>query len=673
MITASRPAPSWVLVIEFVWLLAAYLALVEVPSGPHPGHEPAWYFLLTFAATQHLQWGRDLNFPLGPLGYLAKGAFLPRVRIGMIAYALAAPAALLALTFAYARTCDVLGAAVILVVAPFAFLLTGGTALYGIAPCAILALAWAVSRGLVFDPRVALGMGVLLGFAALVKIDIALDCAALYVGTALFSRGDFQKVLRAALAFTIGATGTFLAFFDADHRMAVTKLGICAASAAIASLGYALTKRLDPRRHARELFVPAACGAGLAATAVVIADQNARTYFRLLWELLRGYSSAMSSTGDPSLLVTAVAIGLATLCALALFERKARGFAVGLGLVMFLAFKHGFVRADAHTWGYFVVAAIVGAVAFTTTRYGPGLFLALLAAGFSLKTLYAETSIYSPLSALLPARVAGKLQTLSIDLAATDESVRGPLSSLRVPPRVLATLSGSVAALPWDFELPYANGLRVAIAPVPQLLLAYTAPLDKLDAAYFTSDSAPANVLLGLDPIDGRHPFAEAPSTTAALWCLYRSGETFDVRGLSYVALRRDGRGCSGRGRSMSREVSWDEPVFIPAIRRGEAVRVYISIHESFEGIFIGLAWKPAPIMIRVSDARNASREYRILPGNAEDGIILQPPIVSIDDLRSLFGKGIANGIIAVRVISASPWQYQSQIQITYEKITRDR
>ena len=78
-------------------------------------------------------------------------------------------------------------------------------------------------------------------------------------------------------------------------------------------------------------------------------------------------------------------------------------------------------------------------------------------------------------------------------------------------------------------------------------------------------------------------------------------------------------------------------------------------------------------VHIRVSDARNASREYRILPGNAEDGIILQPPIVNIDDLRSLFGKGIANGIIAVRVISASPWQYQSRIQITYEKITRDR
>lgn len=652
-------------VVALLGSAVAYVGLVAIPSPPHPGLDASWQFLLTYASSHHLQWGRDIDFTYGPLGYLGIGEFLRSAAIPILAYAFAIPALLLAVLFSLTRRQAAPWAVAMFVAVVLAVAADVQDTI--LTACAILAFAAACVYGRVLDSRFAAAYGILVGLASLMKVNVALDCALLYTVALVFYRQPLTVKVKSGLALGASAVLVFVAGFDADPMHSLPKLVACFAVGAFCVLAYAKIERANVRAVWK---LPFAGGALLSGILLIAANPSAREYVVFSWEFVRGYSSAMSIGGNAPTLLLALVLSATTLVTLTTLPRILRGVEVGFAVTLFLVFKHGFVRADGHEIGYFILSTVIAVAIMGLTRSGPARLAALVVAVFSLVSLsLLQVRLLDNFDA---DRVHEKVRLLGIDLSSTDASLHGGVASLRVPDELGGKLvTGRVAGLPWELDLPYANDLSPAFPRIPQLYTAYTPVLDRADAHWFAAGDAPEHLLYLFLAIDGRHPFAEAPETSATIWCRYRFGGSAVIGGSPYTLLERGADRCGDTRVLQRQRIAWGEPFRLPAVQPGQAVRLRFEIHRSLVGVLAEFLWRLDAVTMRVSDANGGEREYRILPLTASDGILVQPLVIDADSLAKFFGAGLAADAVTVQLRAAHQSEFTSTVDAVAEIVTR--
>jgi hypothetical protein len=541
---------------------------------PTAGLDPSWHAGLNMAAQRGFDFGRDIVWTYGPLGYLKTPLlyYVEPFRVAILYTFLLRAATAIALVWAMRRTFSL----------PVSLLITWIVlAVLAEDPALVLAGVIAISSLLARQRPLpvwaVVALGAWAGLEALGKLSIGgavflilliwvwaqSERRALTVGIFVASFATTFTVLWLVCSQALGAIPDYL------HR------------GAMVTFGYSSAMGLE---------VPGQMWTYWAALAIA---------------LIGGYGIVTASS--------------------ALHGRR-RGAAIGiLALILFVEFKEGFVRHDTHVLLFFsAMLCIIPALGWGRAHRSEAL-LATVVVG----TAFFAALGGDPAAAINPRESASSFwdqAKLTVSAGKRNAAIASARSSMTMqygfPPR-FARLIGNrpVAILPYEAGLAWALRLNWHPLPVFQDYQAYTSGLDDLNANALSSDDGPAFVIRNTAPdIDGRSSTFDPPREYIALLCHFRQV----ARNNTWEILQRVPNRC-GREKPLGSRtsVAWGEGITVP---RAPANSMVLA---SVRGVGVGgferlrsLAHRPVNRYVRFGNGR----QVRIIPALAGDGLLMSAP-----------------------------------------------
>jgi hypothetical protein len=602
------------------WLLGSIAALLGWEIGmnsPGPGIDQSWNAGLAIAAHEGMQWGTEIVFSYGPLGFLQSQSMW---------FGDQAVLAFLFSAAVYVGFCIALVGALRRVL-PAGFALLAAFLAVGVLPLIEqpLLLAALVALGLIErrpPPRtLTLLVPALAGFAAI---------------EALVKLSSGPVI---AVVLLLGLVGA---------RARPWQLGAYVGLLALGALGLWL-----------------AGGQSLSAAPDFLANTA---------QIVSGYSTAMLRKVDVPAwkvtLATRIAAGLtiALVVAAALIpaaDRRARLAAVGLvALVGFTLFKEGVVRTDAsHLTLYFSSACLLWVALPWRPSGGPWWLLggaaAIAVIGLPVRPPGLPTNLDAVANVRFAADQARTLLDGSRRQRLIDEGAEGMRATYRLDPRTRAALKGhSVAVEPWEVGAAWAYDLDWRPLPVFQSYSAYTAKLDRLNAEQVESPEGPERILrenqqlvfteFPTADLDGRYPGWDPPEQARAVLCNFAPLRTTE----RWQVLGRVPDRCRAPRPVGSVEAGYGEAVEVPAPGPDEVV--FVRIHGAGVGglerlLSAALHARVRQIVIDGADT------YRLVPETAGDGLLLRggprttagetAPFATIPQAKTIELRGASGGL----------------------------
>lgn len=359
-------------------------------------------------------------------------------------------------------------------------------------------------------------------------------------------------------------------------------------------------------------------------------------------EVVSGYSSSMMSEPDVAywkVIAASVAAAVTSvfLVAASFFgsyrDRMARWAAVLLmAIATFALFKEGVVRTDAGHLSLFFSSATVAWIAIPWSRRLWPLMVAgavaIAAAGIPARPQNTPTDFEVVANLRLAGEQALNLLSPSRRQDLIDEGRSGLKGLYRLDPQARATLrSRSVAIEPWENSVAWAYEMNWKPLPVFQNYSAYTSRLDRLNAEAVESPGGPERILrenpLLVFPefktrdVDDRFGGWDPPEQQRAVLCNFAPLHTT----ARWQVLGRVPDRCGEPRPAGSAEAGEGEPVAVPAPHGGQAV--FVRIH----GAGVGGLERIATALFHARTRRlivNGGRSYRLLPETAGDGLLLR-------------------------------------------------
>jgi hypothetical protein len=555
--------------------------------APSAGIDPSWVEGLYMASERGLDFGTQIVFSFGPLGFLDfPGAYM--VDLGRLAF--------LWSTLVHLSFC--------------------------------LAVLWASRRAF----GLLVGLVVTVFVASMPSSDPVLITAAVVGAAALLD--EWSPRLRLGFALGAGALA------------GMQLLGSLRAGPVLVLIGLAVLLGLPERRRTLPVFLASLLISFLAfwfATGQGLG--NLDDYALNTASVLSGYSSSMVyvlpgrwwqfpgfALGAAVLVVLGIAAGRR-------WDAPRRvALLVMVAAVAFLMFKHAVVRSSPGSAGVCLAALLAIALALAPhVRRTLAVGAIVLLVGL---TYIGNQEGFSPVTFDFQARAESFITQLKymVKPGGLAEQQLAGREAMRayyaLTPRQLALLrSGSVHVASLEAGVAYAYELDWDPLPVFQQYTAYTERLDRLNAAKLESSSAPDRILWEnapvVDPtfvsvrpfpgtIDERVPAWDSPAEMVQMLCRYRV-EDWDKR---WAILRRSADRC-GRERSLSSvSVAAGETVRLPATRPDEALVVRV------DGLGVSGLERLRALLFRAA-RRHAifdRHTWNVIPGTAADGLLLGVP-----------------------------------------------
>lgn len=578
----------------------------------------------TWAAAKPLQFGRDIILTYGPLGHLVNGIYSEKLFTSELA-------ANIAINILYAVVLLVLSSKL-----PFA-------------------------RRLAF-----LLASFLAAFHSFQAMTLIMLVAMAWFAFAAPPQNRFLVV--ATLAFAgVGCLikGTFL-FFAAT----VMILGVI---------------HLAFRRDLKQLLVAFATFTIAFLASWFLTGQYFSTIPAYLWsslEVIRGYPAAMSLIPRPAILVAGIVgflfAGLQVAGALVRHRSESRAWFMSIILctALFLVWKLGYSRADAHTlelFYYGMTAVLALPIFYSRPAVGAARIVdwtavaVMLACGIfvvrdqtSTSPLQISRQVYERLGLNLKAFVhPGSMR----ERCAT--AFHRDAQALQLPQIKQAIGGAAVDIFGYEQAIAIANDFNYTPRPTAQGFAAFTVPLIKLNSAFYRSARAPEYVIFKLETLDSRLPSTDDAETLLFLAKHYRPVLAEN----GYTLLRREkepgpmeGRKFSESGTSLiDRSISVPEGVTWCELR----------VHETFIGSLISFIYQPPQIWIEFENAGKQFKRLRIIPGPAANGFLINPLLQSDRDFVEFVGGNLqGREIKAFKVVSPSAGRLRSEIDYRFSEIT---
>jgi hypothetical protein len=366
---------------------------------------------------------------------------------------------------------------------------------------------------------------------------------------------------------------------------------------------------------------------------------NLDDYLRTAFEVISGFSGAMSlSAGRGWTLAAAAVVICATVGAWILavwrLPRPQAGGLVALVVILcFLAWKAGFVRQDAGHIEFFFSWMIAPWIALIWVR-GWGRIAGLAGFGVMVVLFYAGTGFFPAHDGYLtadldPVHNAKAAVNNVHDLldpgarsAERDLARQALVDQYRLDPKTLRMIGDQpVDVYPSEASLAWAYGLNWDPLPVFQTYTAYTPLLDHQNANALTSADGPRLILRQpIGSLDGRYPPYDTPAATLAMLCNFKALRTTS----RFQLLGRVADRCGASHEISSVSADYGQTVQVPrALRSGEAVFARVSgLMPSGIEQLRALLLRPA-VRGLVFDGQ---WKYRFIPAVAGDGLILSTP-----------------------------------------------
>jgi len=594
---------------------------------------------LILAVREHLQWGSQIIWTYGPLGYVEDPIFIT-LREWAIAVAVGVGLQL-SLIFAVAVLLSIWRSPI---------------------------WAWLVVAGVIVLPG---------------TVVQAPDLTGLMLGVCLLVLALEQEDLRSKSCAWATAAGLVLAL---SALIKGTSLVCGLAMIVLFILTCAVRRKVVPAVSAGLGFI-----GGFTILWVLSGQplQNIPAYLHGMLELSGGYSAAMGAGPFSLHTILGAALVLATVVGVLTFWKLQVRSAVCILLVLLpvigLAFKQGFVRADIfHEPQFFAVVALAAAlvlalaVAPAMTR-GTGITAASAAIAIVLSASYL-VGTGTPAALFDMSATASQYQqawTLLTEPASRSASMKAASAGVRarydLPPAIVRTLStGTVDVIPVDIALAYGYGLAWDPSPVLQSYSAYTPYLDDADAAHLSAPSGPDHVVFADTAVDNRYPLFDEPAAFRALLQHYRptglgttklvvlSRVPTGVTGASQDAILQDSSG-SGAGTACGR---LGAALPVPELP-GQYTFASVNVSYSLVGAAENALYRPASLEIHFTLTNSPVRvtqSYGLVPATAADGLFVSGFIADQGDLVRALSGDIANPIESLTITSANPTDYQRTV-----------
>lgn len=567
-----------------VSVLVVWLATILWPLPPRPDLDPSWQLILVDAWLHNRQFGPDIVFTWGPLGFVFSQFVLP----------------------------DALGA-------KLWFEMMGRLAIAAV----LVALAWPLPV-----------MRRLIWLATLFVMGIGwFDVLALVAVAGLLTTWLLppDRPVRTALAIALIGAASLIKL--TLMTMAIAGMVLMAAAA------------LAERRPTRAAVIAAGIPLSIL-TWWMLAGQslwNLPTYLKLASEISAGYTSAMTLE-EPQPVFLA---GLGVMLAHAFWVLPALGDARSdwkrlpvialLVLVVLVSWKHGYTRGGTHAHIFFLasllMATLMPAMAGARRWAEIGSLVAVSASVIALEVSFPGTlqrnATFAAQRASAAVRQIGNISSVveahrrGTDAAATDAHL--PRTTDVVGSQPIDLVGYSQGRL-------YLNGLTHHPRPVPQSYAAYTATLIEANRAFLAGEQAPPYLLAALHVVDGRYPTQEDAAVVIDLPRRYEP--LLEEDGLWLLSRRRVQPSAASAEVILDVTVAPGEWIDLPA-HESFAHVIRIEARPSLRARLRTLLYRQPLLHMTVADESLTTFDSRVIPPIASSGFLIQPRVTSADDFAA--------------------------------------
>ena len=594
------------------WIIAAamlFFAFLKIPITTLTHDRPqSWEAVLVFAFDHHLQWGRDLIFTYGPLGFLTNDYYWGADFWLILAWSV---------VFSSALTCAAL------------YFLKRLPLVLRITVCLVL-------------PLLSIPHNIDLGIDPFYYLAIALFTTACLPG----ERPGFIRLI--GFGGLLGLLGLF-------------KFTFCLYSLlGLFTIAFAFACRKQPLHAAVILasaFLAFVCGWLFAGQNI----SNLGPWFHHSWQITSGYPPAMAIPPNPLRLAFGVFAAVSLAASLLLHWRGSAGAdsritkLIILAAGAFLAWKEGFVRAEYfHNVVFFVYAAMLTLFTPAILRVPPSknrwtlrvavAALVVICAGLSLK----QFQFFRDIRALA---VPGVENRVTAVVAPThyrhllEVALAGRRQTARLP-RIAAIAGDSpMDVLGWDQDVALLNGFNYRIHPIFQDYSAYTPEFQRLNAGFFDPSSCPEFILWNYAPIDDRFPTLEEGQILLSVLAYY----TPVCAENDFVLWQRNTPSGPGYRSDSGKEViaAPGEWVTLPQ----NALWLKIDLHATLLNSIRGFFFQPAQPQIEIRLASGKTAVYSLIPAKTSTGFLINPLLTPTTDLMiSVTNRVDPSHISAIRV-----------------------
>jgi hypothetical protein len=610
--------------------LATFVLLFPGAYGPiHTGLDGSWVYAINAAAARGLIWGRDLVFTYGPLGYL-----IQPVEIGNN-----------------------------------------------------------LEKGLLFQTAIHAIFGFLLIYLAVqkrFKVNFIPFCIAYSFSMFSWLRFEYHILILLCLLLYVSFEASALSQSSAAVASVLAamlifikfNLGIAAIGAVIVFAVLAFFSA-HPRRIGLAWTAVVALSAGLALYSMIL-FRSFRNFSRWLdasLELLSGYSVAMSYVGPPAALNIALVLifVLAVYVALLVIHRQPHRYFFYISFCLtFIAFKHGFVRGDAHVVMFFSYALALLSVAILLARSRRELtalavFFILTSAitvfigsrfGYAVRSDYYEAftgmrAMTRISNALNPARLKKRLAE------ASKANLRPDVLPSTMADRIKSS-DLTVDVAPWEISYVAANGFKWSPNPLLQFYSIYTPLLDRWSSEHYIAEGAPEIILLSYAAIDKKHMLWDTPQSWRAIYSNY---EHLDfIRDKRIVVLRRRERpGTAALNSTGSLIVDRHDWVDVPISDNILFAKCRMNLRP--HGVMLKALFRVPPVYVSVVFDDRSRRRFRIIPEQAGEGLQMNYLPVNATQLSRLFQGEYVRRVAKFRFCGPGLKFYPKELGIEWQEM----
>ena len=372
-------------------------------------------------------------------------------------------------------------------------------------------------------------------------------------------------------------------------------------------------------------------------------------------QLIKGNESAVSLDPGNDLSVLLFLAIVSTMIIMMFYLREKKAFLINSMFLLpsWLMFKYAFGRQDNfHTliflkflFIYFFMVMINKISAGRKIIFGMS-FCVLLPVFFTFTGDYSIYTIVSPnfkngAENIYNASFGYKSYRIKLE-DASEKNLKEQLLS----EKMLEEIGRSpVDVYPYDSTYSLANGLNWRSRPVFQSYFAYTPWLDMSNYNFFTGVDTPAYIIWvkhehGLaDSVDGRYLFNDEPKTIYAILNNYYP-ILHDEK--SVLLKRKKASTFKGFKELYTEERGWNEWITVPMLNSG-VVRAKIEFTRTLYGKIKRFLWKEKEVFIEYKLGNGKIVKYRIVVDNAASGIWIHPYITDLSSNGDLFfGETVA-------------------------------
>lgn len=235
----------------------------------------------------------------------------------------------------------------------------------------------------------------------------------------------------------------------------------------------------------------------------------------------------------------------------------------------------------------------------------------------------------------------------------------------KLPDSILKKIENkTIDAIPWNLIILFENNLNYHPRPIIQSYSVYTKKLQDLNFEHYNSKNSPEFVLFDLESIDKRYPMFDEPKTFLSLIYNYKAIETVFYHSKKQILFQK-----KNDFKPLSFELVEEYAITNGKVVPEKGYYYEAEIYPNFKGKIVSFLSHEPRINLQILPSKNNMASFKTSSDLLKGGFFYHPYIRTIDDFWN-FVHGIENDKINLLTIQPKDQKYyKEKIRIKKFKI----